>query len=320
MSDAGPTRDERQLLADLARRHFLDGESKVDLAKRYALSRFQIARMLQDARDLGIVTITVSDPSPAPSALEARLAAALGMDEVRIADDGPDGSGSLGQLTMRLVAERIRPGQVLGISWSRALDRAARHLPSLPPCEIVQLAGALRVSDDDEFGRIISQLGRRPGVRTWPIHAPLLVGSSATADDLTTRPEIAGTLARADALDLAVVAVGGWSEGESTVWERLDPDERARCARAGAVAEISGRLLDAEGRPVVGGIDDRIIGVRLDQLRASGCVIAVARGARRAAAVRSAVRSGIIDCLVVDRALAGALADLIGPAAPEGAA
>lgn len=321
VTDAGTSRDERRLLADVARRHFLGGESKVDLAKRFSVSRFQIARMLQDARDIGIVTITVSDPSAGPTALEARLAGALGVAEVRIADgDAGDGSDSLGRLTMRLVAERIRPGHVLGISWSRALDRAARHVPALPPCEIVQLAGALRVSEDDDFGRIILQLGQRPGVRTWPIHAPLVVGSPATADDLVTRPEIAGTLARADALDLAVVAVGGWSDGESTVWDRLGVEERESCARAGAVAEISGRLLDAEGRAVVGGIDDRIIGVRLEQLRSAGCVIAVARSARRAVAVRAAARSGIIDCLIVDRPLASALAGLVGSAGREGEA
>ena len=46
----------------LATEHYLDSVSKVELARRHGLSRFQVARLLDEARDEGIVRIEIVDP------------------------------------------------------------------------------------------------------------------------------------------------------------------------------------------------------------------------------------------------------------------
>lgn len=55
--------DEAELLRAISTDFYLEGRSKVDIAKEYGLSRFQVARMLDTARERGIVTITVRDPA-----------------------------------------------------------------------------------------------------------------------------------------------------------------------------------------------------------------------------------------------------------------
>src|SRR5699024_3218809 len=124
-----------------------------------------------------------------------------------------------------------------------------------------------------------------------------------TAADLRALPEISGTLAAADDLDLAVVSVASWAEGLSSVWEKCTPAQRQSGIDDGAIAEVSGRLFDAAGRDVTT-IDDRVIAVSLDQLRRATTTVGVARGAERARAVRAAVAAKIA---VIDRALADAL-------------
>ena len=54
--------DEEQLALHVARRCHLDDQSKVDVAKALGLSRFQVARLIADARRRGQVRIEIGPP------------------------------------------------------------------------------------------------------------------------------------------------------------------------------------------------------------------------------------------------------------------
>src|SRR5699024_901639 len=73
---------------------------------------------------------------------------------------------------------------------------------------------------------IFTRLGQDHAVSMVRLPAPLLVTEAETAADLRALPEISGTLAAADDLDLAVVSVASWAEGLSSVWEKCTPAQR----------------------------------------------------------------------------------------------
>lgn len=300
----------RVLMADLARAHYLDGRSKIELSEQFGVNRFQIARLLERAREVGIVTIEVHDPRVPRSADEQRLADVLGVDSVRIvggAETSASDVARLGGSVLDEIANVLRPGMTLGISWSRTLDSAAHLLATLPRCTVVQLTGAFEIAAGGTFRRLLAQLDRRSDVTAYPLYAPLLVDRIETADDLRRQPVVAAALQRADALDVAVVAIGAWQRGESAVWDRASPGLREACAHAGAVAEFSGLFVGENGHTVSTPLDGRVIGVTMEQLRGARHVIGFAAGAARADAVRAASRSGVFSTLVVDTALADAL-------------
>ena len=244
----------RTLLAELAKAYYLQDVSKVDIGKAFGMSRFQVARLLDKARATGVVTIEVHDPLLPRSARERELAEALGIDEARIVGLDEENSGlrseQFGAAVLTAMREAIRPGMTVGISWSRTLDRAARFLPALPPCSLVQLTGAFDVAGTGTLSRMLMQLDRRAGINTYPLYAPLVVDQPATARDVRRQPVVADALAHAEALDLAVVAIGAWLPGESAVWEKVPPEIRRACTKAGAVAEFSGNFLDTRGAVV----------------------------------------------------------------------
>jgi DNA-binding transcriptional regulator LsrR (DeoR family) len=130
------------------------------------------------------------------------------------------------------------------------------------------------------------------------IHAPLVVDDAAVAAALRRQPGIRDTLQLAGTLDVSVIAVGAWRAGCSTVWEAVPPSVRRAGTRAGAVAEVIGRLLDAEGAPVGSPLDDLVIGTSLPQLSRAAVRVAVVSGPQRAPAVVAAVRAGLITTLV----------------------
>jgi DNA-binding transcriptional regulator LsrR (DeoR family) len=303
-----------ELLARISSEYYLENRSKVEIATSYEISRFQVARLLTEAREKGIVEIKVHFPSRVSGADIRRIESSLGIREVIVADTTGDVVQARGILAKAAAAEVSRQAPAdgtLGISWSRTLDMASRLVRELPRCDIVQLAGALPAEGDSNPLELIQRLGRLGGGLTWPLWAPLVVEDPTTAAGLRRQPEIAGALAKADSLDLAVVAIGAWKPGTSTVWDRADAGVRQAAVEAGAVAECSGRLLNAEGVPVESGLDEQIIAVTVKQLQRTPKVIAVAQGQARAEAVLAVAKAGFVTTLIIDVPLAQAITDLV---------
>ena len=306
-TDSWPPNDksERQkLLAQLAQLYFVDGESKVAIGKQTNLSRFQVAALLQEAQDTGIVRIEIAIPD---NDQDAQLAHALGIDQVITVGSGPWSADrhTLARETARVFMDQVHPGDVLGISWSRTLQLVTRELPPLPRNQVIQLAGALNDEDSQAAPRLLADLTCQSA---WPLWAPLIVEN---APALMKSPEIAQTLDRANHLDVALIAIGSWSPELSTVWNRVTPEVAEQARTAGAVAEISGHLLAADGTPVTSPVESMVVAASVRQIRDARTTVAAAFDAGRAAAVQAAARAGLIDVLVCDEPLRQALTGLV---------
>jgi len=255
--------------AEIARLFYFEGQSKVQIADQLRLSRFKVARILDEARERGLVEVTMRFPTAIDTDASARL---------------------------------------LGLTCSRTVTATTDALQRLAPCDVVQLSGTLAGMGHDvgsvESVRRAAQIG---GGNAHPIYAPLVVQDAETAASLAKQPGIRATLDRVGDVTVAVVAVGAWRAGYSTVWDAVSADERKAAAAAGVIGEIGGRCFDEDGNAVPGPVDDRVVGMTLEQLRAVPHVVAIAYGEGRAPAVRAAARSGTMHTLVCDAAIAAAL-------------
>src|SRR5205814_5502881 len=74
-----PAGDSRSTLR-VARQFYLEGVSKVDIADRLGISRFRVARLLDSARDAGMVRIEIGLPGGSLDAgLSVELCSAFGL-------------------------------------------------------------------------------------------------------------------------------------------------------------------------------------------------------------------------------------------------
>lgn len=296
----------------VARRYYHQDQSKVTIAKAFGLSRFQVARMLQDARRDGLVRIEIGAPGRRDRELSAALQKKLGLHKVVVVASKPSTPHATVEHVGRALAEEltatVREGDVLGIAWSSAVAVMSQALERLPRCVVVQLAGALYppagVPGSVEVSRLVA---RAAGGDAHTIYAPLVVADADTANGLRRQPEIADVLGRSRSLDLAVVSVGAWQPSASAVYDLLDPEEQQAIGDAGACGEVSARLFDADGAILPTPVDDRVIGVTAAELRGVPHLITSSAGAFRAEATLAAVRAGLAHTLVVDEELATTL-------------
>ena len=56
------SQEKRARLAYVARRYYLEDQKQSDIARELGVSRPLISRMLSDARELGVVEITIHEP------------------------------------------------------------------------------------------------------------------------------------------------------------------------------------------------------------------------------------------------------------------
>jgi len=183
------------LTATVARRYYLEGESKSDIAASLGLSRFKVARLIDRALATGLVRIEIDSHGEIDLDLSVRVGAALGLRHCIVMDapeeDDDTLRSTLGRAAAELLAEILEPGDVLGLSWARSLMAMRASLPQLPRCDVVQLTGSLSLPSDDSPIELVRDVARRSDGEAFFFYAPMVLPDPATAGVLRTQPEIA---------------------------------------------------------------------------------------------------------------------------------
>ncbi|WP_448638607.1 sugar-binding transcriptional regulator [Geodermatophilus sp. URMC 63] len=297
------------LSASVARRYYLDGRSKVEIADEFGLSRFKVARLLDAARASGLVRIEIRHQGEIDVDLSVRLRDRYALQHAVVVDTPDDDAaslrGHLGRAAAGLLAEVVTADDVLGLAWARAVSAMAQALPPLPGTPVVQLTGVLSLpGGPDTSVEVVRGVARASGGAAHVFYAPFTVPDAATAAALRQQPEVASALAQLPLVTRAVAGVGLWAPGQSTLYDAVSDDDREALRGLGVCADVSGVFLSAEGEPVRAELSERMIGIGADELRAIPEVIVIPYGTAKARAVRAALRSGLVGGIVTHTALA----------------
>ncbi len=315
--------------AAMARRFYLEGKSKIQIAEEFGVSRFKVARVLETALERDLVRIEIRVPSELDAERSDALRARYGLRHAVVVEspaDAPPAFGgqappedaadpeNLGEVAADLLGELVAEGDVLGLAWGRSTIHMAAALHRLPPCTVVQLTGVYDAGTADRGSvEAVRRAADVAGGEAHPIYAPMLLPDSATAEALRRQTGIARAFDYFDKVTVACVSIGSWEPGVSTVYDMLSEQEREHYASLGAAAEMSAHLFDAEGRRIGRDLGERCITVEADRLRRIPEVVAIAGGGRKAAAIGAVLRSGLVTSLVTDTAAADHLLLETGP-------
>jgi DNA-binding transcriptional regulator LsrR (DeoR family) len=307
-------RDPATLLA-AARLYYLEGRSQAEIATQMGTSRSNVSRMLTEAQRQGIVEIRINDPGGRVHDLEGELQALFGLRDVRVAHAGLVPGlrleDQVGTQASRLLLDNLKDSMTVALSWGHALQSMVYATTSDQEQQgltLVQLVGGLSSIRNEISGQeLVRELAVRLGAGYRFLHAPAALESNTSRDALLAEPAIADALKEAVRADLAVVGIGTPSHGSSAAILdslSLTDEERRQFWESRPVGDIAARYYGPTGQPIHGAVEDRILGVTLDDLIAIPHVIGVAHGRAKAPGVLGALRGHLIDSLVCDEALA----------------
>ena len=284
------------------------------IAEKLGVSRSTVIRLLQRARQSGLVSISLGVSSEIFE-VERDLEAHFGLKKVRIVPDAEDEAMLrrwMGQVAAETLQEMARQDSVIAVSWGRTLRSMADALHgevSKTGMQVVALNGGLHNADRGtnpyEVAEIVSQFFDAPA---RVLYAPVYVRNAETAAGLLSDPGLA------EALDLArraalVVFGTGTLEDDSTMLRLgyVNATERDFLRRQGAVADIACRWIDSEGKPVVLPPTINPIGISLSDLKNIPDRLMVAGGDNKMDAIRACLRGGYATHLITNESIAAAL-------------
>jgi DNA-binding transcriptional regulator LsrR (DeoR family) len=299
-------------LLAVARLYYEDDLSQQQIADRLGVSRSTVSRLLQLAREQGIVHIEIRPPTSA-SQLSAWLQGALKLRKAVVVSPPPRGSGPailVGPALQEVEQLGLSAGDTLAISSGATVWEIVRgrRFPSLRGVRIVPALGGFdEVDVRFQTNEIARRVADASGAEVSFLHAPALPSANLYGS-LIDDPGIAARLALWNGLSAALVGIGAPPrEREAAPGHILS----ALGELGGAVGDVAGRHFDLEGAPVNRREEEHMLAVTRHQLREAGTVIGVAAGTVKAASIVGAARAGLIDVLVTDAPTASAALEVL---------
>ena len=284
-----------------------------EVAKRLGLSRASVNTLLRSARAHGIVEIAVVPRHLQTVGQSRAICRRFGIETCLVI---PDDAGRrpeyerVGQAGARFLAQRLRPDDVLGVSWGRTVLELSQALlaKTLPGVSVVQVAGSAIGTYRFSAELCASNIAQRIGARCIHLHAPGIVSHRRVKAMLMREPALIEQFQVIATCNRIVFGVGSVAS-TSTPFEIgfLTEAESRPYIEAGAVAVLAGRFLDSKGEAVLGEIDDRMIGMSIGAIRNVADRICVAAGAEKVAALRAVLAGGFVTTLITDQPTATAL-------------
>ncbi len=298
-------------LIQVAQMYYNENRSQQEIAAQLGVSRSLIALFLKRAREQNIVRIEIADPQDLREDLAARIKYKTGLHSVTIipGTSNPElNRRTLGGALARHLEHTLRDGQVLGYSWGRTLLEAANLLaPSRPRrIEVVPLLGESSfTSSYTQMNQTVQQIAHSFGGQPYFLLAPLVVGTPELRDALLNDEVARPVVERWNQLDVACVGIGTLPPAPGQVIYL--GEENVRCfLEEDGVGDICARYFTRSGKVLDCPLNQRMIGISLEQLRQARAVVAIAGGAEKSRALTGALRAGLAPDLIIDDTLAQA--------------
>ncbi|MDK4741459.1 sugar-binding transcriptional regulator [Rhizobium sp. LEGMi198b] len=312
--------NELRLISRVAQMYHIEHKRQADIAQHLRLSQATVSRMLKRAEAEDIVRTTVIPPVGTYTELETALRERFNLPEAIVVECSEDREGAImariGEAAAHLLEVTLSEGEIIGVSsWSQTIFKMVENIHPQKSAQakyIVQTLGGMGdPSVQTHATQLTTRLARLTGAEPKLLPVQGVTSSREAKLLMMADPFVRETIELFGAISVAIVGIGAVEPSEllARSGNIFSSRELADLADAGAVGDISLRFFDGKGKPVKTPLDERVIGISLDELAKVDRVIALAGGEKKTAAIAGALRIGVIDTLVTDKFTAQRLID-----------
>jgi len=302
--------------------YYLQDMTMEAIARHLRTSRSTVSRLLKQARESGLVEISLRPATSRAPGLGHSISGTFGVEAFVV--PVPDTANDLDRLeqvaiaSAKLLGSWFDSGMVMGIAWGTTLEAVSRHLTHKPTrgCAVVQLNGAAnnRTSGVDYTSNLISTFGLAFDAALHYFPVPAFFDFPETKAAMWRERSVRRVLEVQGLADIALFSVGAIAGAiPSHVYAAgyLDDEDIRSLHREGVVGDVCTVFLRADGsyRDVV--LNERATGPTPDELHRIPRRVCVVAGDNKAVPLLAALRSGVVTDLVVDEVTALRLLGLV---------
>lgn len=298
-----------RLLIELSNMYYNDGATQQEIADKFQISRSLVSKYLANAREVGVVEITIHDEMVQPYRdVEKILEGKYGIREVICVPSDLTEENlkvRLGLAASRYLIRVVKPHDTIGISAGTTLLEVARAVSpytKLPDNTFIPMVGGLGTEYNDIHAHVLCDiLSRKTNAKKMELYTPLLLDSTESRDVFMRQPFIKEVIDHAKKVDIALIGIGGPPESNKvTQYYFNNENESLNLGENTAVGDIGYIFVDEFGNEVDTPWNQRILGLHIKDLLALPSVVVIAGGKNKFKGIQAAARRGIIDVLITD--------------------
>ena len=298
----------QKLMYKIAHAYYEDGYTQQEIGLRFGLSRIKVGRLLEKARQEKIVQISIIEPKiDAFYDLENQIEKKYKIDEVILVPSKDDHRHTLmgiGNATAVFLDRIITGNEVVGLTWGGTLLAVveALHNNNWPGVKVVQLLGGLGSSEADMYGADLTiRMAQSFGAKARLLSAPGIVPTKEICDALLQDQQIKETLKLGCSSDIALIGLGRPSPSSPVIQSGiLTSSELEELETQGAVGDIGLHFMDGDGCAIENEINDRIIGLKIEEYKNIKKLVGIAAGPEKFEVVKAALNGNYLKVLITD--------------------
>jgi DNA-binding transcriptional regulator LsrR (DeoR family) len=319
---------EQELMLRAAWLYYVGGANQEATAARLGLTRARVNKMLSEARESGLVNISIDHAGMGMLPVEDTLRDRFGLDfciatpafEFETAGDGH--SDAFRQIYFRAVglaaANYLKSvlakneTATIGTGWGRTIEQMTLHLGGVraPKARFISVMGSLTANNAYNPFEVVHALARRTGGEGYFLPVPFIADSVEDRKVLMSQRSVVKAIEIARTATVCFISAGELTE--DSLLRRQGMISRAELEslrKAGAVGDTNGLFFDVEGRQVDHELNQRTIALGVEDLMKVPVVLLIA-GREKLAAATALLRSGLVNGLIIDGDAAVALSGM----------
>lgn len=296
-----------------AQLYYMDGLSQGQIARQLSISNATVSRLLQFARDKGIVRISIEHPMYNAEDIQKILTSNYGI-KIQVVPDMYGGTNkaidSLGLYTADYLIETVESGDVIGIGWGKTIKAVADQMKPTKTdnVEVVMLKGTQSLSYRDNYAYdSIYNFARAFYADPNFLPLPTIFDSARTKELVEQDRFIRRVLDLGLRANVALYTVGTVNPDALLFQLGYLSQNQIDQLQDEAVGDILSHFIDEDAQIVSEELDIRTVGIRLDDLAKKERSILVASGIYKLDAVSAAINGGYCTEAIVDMSLGVAL-------------
>ena len=262
--------DKRALSVKVAQLYYQNDWRQSRIAAELNLSRPTVSRLLQYARESGIVQIKISNPLVSTQQLAAELKDYYHLDQVIVVPSEMTASGELLELVGAAAAEYIetivKDDDTIGLAWGKTIHAIAQHLSpeDVHGVTVVQLKGSVANTKQKNYA-FESVNAFASAFHTLPQYLPLPVifDHQETKELVEQDTHIKYIMDLGRQADIAVFTVGTVRDSALLFHLGYFSQAEQEYLQQHAVGDVFSRFIDQNGSIVAPQINQRTIGIDL---------------------------------------------------------
>lgn len=307
---------EDELIAKAAWFYHVAGLNQEAVAKRLGITRARVNRMLSDARETGLVSISINQANVGLLHVEEALMSRFGLDfcictpalGVSVEQDGDLAQRiafrAVGAAAAAHLRDVLRSSEkpVVGLGWGRTIEQMTLQLAgiSTPEAKFISLMGSLTANLAYNPFEVVHALARSTGGQGFFLPVPFIADSGEDRRVLLSQRSVQRALDIARTTTVAYVSIGELTETSLLrQQEMITREELAELRELGAVGDTNGIFFNDYGQAIDNELAHRTIALPLEELE-NASVVALVAGLSKVRAAKAILRSGKCHGLIID--------------------